>query len=71
MSRYILQNKENAAGLTAYELTELQLGETLSMTNGILNVNTANAAEQDNTLPITSAAVHMEIGNIAILLEAL
>lgn len=37
----------------------------------ILRVNTANAAEQDNTLPITSAAVHTQIGNIEVLLQTI
>jgi len=42
--------------------------ETLSLKNGVLSVNTADTAEEDNTLPITSAAVFTEIGNINVLL---
>ena len=38
---------------------------------GVVRVNTANEAEEDNTLPITSAAVHTNIGNIEILLETI
>lgn len=45
--------------------------ETLSIKNGVLSVNTADAAEQNNTLPITSAAVYTEIGNINVLLETI
>lgn len=45
--------------------------ETLSMKDGVLSVNTAKAVEKDNTLPITSAAVHTEVGNIEVLLAAL
>lgn len=45
--------------------------ETLSLKGGVLRVNTANAAEQDNTLPITSAAVNTVVGNINILLESI
>lgn len=45
--------------------------ETLTLKNGILSVNTANAVEQDNTLPITSAAVHTTVGNIEILLKTI
>lgn len=35
---------------------------------GVLSVDTADIAEQDNTRPITSAAVHAELGNIEALL---
>lgn len=35
--------------------------DTLSLTDGILSVSTADAAEEDNALPITSAAVYSEI----------
>lgn len=45
--------------------------ETLTLENGILSVNTADAAEADNTLPITSAAVATEIGNIDALLKTI
>ena len=71
MSRYILKEHENNDGLTAFEMEELQFGNSLTLSNGVLNVNTASSAEQDNTLPITSAAVHVEIGNIEVLLAAL
>lgn len=39
--------------------------------NGVLRVNTANTAEQDNTRPITSAAVHTQLGNIEVLLKTI
>lgn len=42
--------------------------ETLSLVDGVLRVNTADAVE-DNTLPITAAAVNATVGNIAILLS--
>lgn len=44
-------------------------GVTLKLVDGVLDVNTADAAEQDNTLPITSAAVHTTVGNIELLLS--
>lgn len=44
-------------------------GPTLTLKDGILDVNTADAAEKDNTLPITSAAVHTTVGNIELLLS--
>ena len=50
----------------------IKVGENLKINeNGVLSVDTANAVEQDNTKPITSAAVHVEIGNIEALLAAL
>ena len=39
--------------------------------DGKLTVDTADKVEQDNTKPVTSAAVHTEIGNIEALLAAL
>ena len=44
---------------------------TLKMENGILSVNTASEVEKDNTLPVTSAAVAVEVGNINALLETI
>ncbi len=39
--------------------------------SGAIAVDTANNAEEDNTLPITSAAVYAELGNIDVLLGAI
>ena len=50
----------------------IKVGENLKITeDGVLSVDTATQVEQDNTKPITSAAVHTEIGNIEVLLAAL
>ena len=38
---------------------------------GRLAVQVADEAEADNTLPITAAAVHTELGNIEILLQSI
>lgn len=47
----------------------LKTDETLHFDeNGVLGVNTTDEAEADNTLPITSAGVHTQLGNIEILL---
>lgn len=46
-------------------------GETLLLENGILRVNTADVAEEDNTRPITSAAVATQVGNIEALLKTI
>ena len=45
--------------------------ETLSLKDGVLSVRTAQEPEPDNTLPITSAAVHTVVGNIEIILQAI
>lgn len=45
--------------------------ETLSLKDGVLSVNRATEVEQDNTLPITSAAVAATVGNIEILLKTI
>ena len=46
-------------------------GETLLLENGVLRVNTADIAEEDNTRPITSAAVATQVGNIEALLKTI
>ena len=45
--------------------------ETLKLEDGILSVNTVDVVEEDNTLPITSAAVYAEVGNINALLATI
>lgn len=47
---------------------DFETDETLTLENGVLSVNTADAVEADNTLPITSAAVNETVGNINALL---
>lgn len=47
---------------------EIHTDETLTFKDGILSVNTTDAMEQDNTLPITSAGVFATVGNIEALL---
>lgn len=44
------------------------LGDGLKVVDGKLTVDTADAVEQDNTRPVTSAAVYTEVGNIEVLL---
>jgi hypothetical protein len=39
--------------------------------NGVLKVNTTDTAEQDNTKPITSSGVHVILGDIETILEAI
>lgn len=43
--------------------------ETLTLKDGVLSVNRATSVDADNTLPITSAAVHTTVGNIEALLK--
>lgn len=47
------------------------IGDGLVVKNGKLSVDTATSAEQDNTKPITSAAVYAEVGNINALLATI
>ena len=48
-----------------------EVDDSLIYENGKLSVNTTNVIEEDNTLPVTSAAIHTEIGNINVLLETI
>lgn len=57
---------------SANTLGIVKIGDNLLISNdGVLSVDTANSVEQDNTKPITSAAVHTEVGNINALLETI
>lgn len=47
------------------------IGDGLKVENGKLSVDTATAAEQDNTKPITSGAVYAAVGNINALLATI
>ena len=50
----------------------VRVGENLRISaDGALSVDTAAAVEQDNTRPITAAAVYTEVGNINALLETI
>ena len=57
---------------TKYSLGGIIVGEDLQVTStGLLSVVKANAVEQDNTHPITAAAVFTEVGNINALLQTI
>ena len=45
--------------------------ETLILKDGVWSVNTADVVEADNTLPVTSAAVSVTVGNIEALLQTI
>lgn len=51
--------------------TAFEPGNALEMKDFVLNVVTTNEAEQDNTLPITSAGVYGIVGNINALLKTI
>ena len=55
-------------GGTAYTIGH---GLKLDAKTNTLSVDTADKMEQDNTLPITSAAVYVEVGNINALLKTM
>ena len=66
---YELTEEDKAAIVEAVKAEPLfEIDNTLRYEGGTLGVNTATDAEQDNTLPITSAAVYETLGNIEILL---
>lgn len=54
---------------TSQEAGIVKVGENLKIDEGVLSVETTNDAEQDNTKPMTSAGVYVELGNINILLS--
>lgn len=57
---------------TTTTLGGIIVGEDLQITSsGVLSVSKANNVEQDNTRPITSAAVYTELGNINALLATI
>lgn len=57
---------------TTTSLGGIIVGEDLQITqSGVLSVTKANQVEQDNTHPITSAAVYTEVGNINALLQTI
>lgn len=58
-------------GTLLAEGSEFTTDNTLILENGVLKVNTTNLAEADNTLPITSAGVYTQLGNISILLDTI
>lgn len=55
------------------EFARYTIGDGLKLdeATNTISVDTADAVEQDNTKPVTSAAVYVEIGNIEALLSAL
>lgn len=46
-------------------------GNALELKEGLLNVLTTDTAEEDNTLPITSAGVRTIVGNIGAILDTI
>lgn len=57
---------------SADTLGGIKVGENLKISaDGVLSVDTAKAIEEDNTKPVTSAAVFTEVGNIEVLLSKL
>ena len=49
--------------------TQLQLDDTLKVTDGILGVNTTEIVETGNSLPVTANAVAKEVGDIGDAME--
>ena len=75
---YFTESDKQEIAKKAAELVEAPGGgvdfetdNTLTLSNGILSVNTTNDIEKDNTLPITSAGVYATVGNIEALLKTI
>ena len=63
---------EDGAGGGSSGGTSFTTDETLTLgADGVLRVNTTNNVEADNTLPITSAGVYTQVGNIETLLNTI
>lgn len=62
---------EDLATKSDLQQVNFTIDHTLKLENGVLSVHTTDQAEQDNTLPITSAGVNIIVGNIAVLLESI
>lgn len=45
-----------------------KIGDGLILQDGVLSVDTINEVEEDNTKPVTSGAVYMQLGNVEALL---
>ena len=48
--------------------TDYQIGPGLKLENNVLSVDTVDQVLEDNTKPVTSGAVYMELGNVEALL---
>lgn len=65
-------NRTSLKPATSDTLGGIMVGNGLKITDtGLLSVDTADQVEQDNTKPITSAAVYTEVGNINALLATI
>lgn len=47
------------------------IGDGLKLEGRTLSVDTAKEVEQDNTKPVTSAAVYVQLGNVEALLKSI
>jgi hypothetical protein len=67
---YVVKSNSTQEGI-AVKITTATSDETIRIKNGILSVNTAKSVEENNDLPITSAAVHTIVGNIEGLMKTI
>lgn len=75
LQTYIIPQEELKADLGTVKAVTggmvYKIGAGLKVEDNVLSVDTAEVVEKDNTRPVTSAAVYVEIGNIEALLAAL
>jgi len=65
------ESGEGGGGGGGSPLVSFETDETLKFEDGVLSVNTADVVEENNTLPVTSAAVQVTVGNIDSLLQTI
>lgn len=73
---YVPSQFEGGKGIsdpaTPDTLGAIKVGDNLKITEeGVLSVDTSSSIYDDNTKPITSAAVYKEVGNIEALLQTI
>lgn len=67
----VIERAEGGRGIPSGGLTGDLLGKASDADYDVCWITPADAVEQDNTRPITSAAVYTEIGNINALLATI
>lgn len=72
VKQYFDKNPLTIPAMSADTLGGAKVGDNLKMSeDGHLSVDTADTAEEDNTKPITAAAVHVVLGNIEAILDTI
>lgn len=68
IAAFVVKSDSTAEDITV-KVNKGRSDETIRIENGIFSVNTAKSVEEDNNLPVTSAAVHSIVGSIEVLMK--